>query len=60
MQLAKNILLLMVEDCEVGIIGVDDDNKIVKKLLLISTNLNKATRYLTLKAKLAFTIIFRL
>ena len=46
----------MTEDAEVGNVSNGNrKNKIVKKLPLISKNLNRATGYLTLKARLAFT-----
>ena len=45
----------MDEYIEVGSIGPSDDDKTVKKSPLTFTNLNKATKYLTLKARLVFT-----
>ena len=46
----------MTEDTEVGSVdGGDCEDETVKRLLLISKNLNKATGYLTPKARLAFT-----
>ena len=54
-QSAKNLLLSMAEDDEVGSVnGVDCDDKTVEKSLLISKNLNGAIGYLTLEARLAF------
>ena len=53
--LAENSLLSMTEDAEVG--SVDSGNRkdeTVKKSPLTSKNLNRATRYLTPHARLAF------
>ena len=55
--LSKNLLLLidMNKNDKVGIIGSSDDEKNVTVKKSPLKNLNKATRYLTLKARLAFT-----
>ena len=52
----KNLSLLVAEDAEVGSIGGGDcKDKTVKRSPLASKNLNRATGYLTLNAKQAFT-----
>ena len=50
---AKNLSLSIIEDTWIGSNG-SADNKIVKKLLLMSKNLNKAINYLTPNPKQAF------
>ena len=47
----------MAKDAEVGSVGggCDCEDETVKQLLLISKNLNRATGYLTTKARLMFT-----
>ena len=45
----------MAKDDEVGSVGGGINNEIVKKSLLISTNLNRVIGYLTLKTRLVYT-----
>ena len=56
-RLVQNSWILISEDVEVSSISGDGDceDKTLKKLLLISKNLNGTTGYLTLDAKQAFT-----
>ena len=54
MQSAKNSLLLIVKDTEIGYAGVDYKDETVKKSPR-SKNTNKATGYSTPKARLTLT-----
>ena len=54
-RLAKNLLLSMAEDAEVGNIGCDCEDETVERSPLISKNSNGVTGYLTSDAKQAFT-----
>ena len=55
-QSAENLTLLMAKDDEVGSVGDGNcEDKTIKRSSLTSKNLNKATSYLTPKARLAFT-----
>ena len=55
-RLAKNLLLLLAEDAEVGSIsGADCKDETVERSPLTFKNLNGATGYLTPDAKQAFT-----
>ena len=55
-QLARNLLLLIAEIDEISNVSNDDNYKdeTVKKSLLTSKNLNRATGYLTPNAKQVF------
>ena len=53
-QSTRNLSSLIAEDAEIGSINSGSDNKTVKKLLLMSKNLNRTTSYLTPNTKRAF------